>query len=133
MEAIGQCRHETHHPDGGVSYSRLRRRLPLRRNEAAGGGRAGGINLAEAVRAAIIPRAADRTAIPTVDRTLMGRVVMSTDLVVISSSEVVSTVSTTHSGDRSTAWIFPTDGMDIRMGIRTGRTTIRRTSRRRKD
>ena len=84
------------------------------------------VSLAAVVLAAIILAALDRTIIPRVGRTLMGRVVMSTDRMVISSSEVVST---THSGDRSTGMDIPTDGMDIRMGIRTGRTTIRRTSR----
>jgi hypothetical protein len=65
--------------------------------------------------AAIIPVAADRRVIPTIDREDTG------DRVVTSSSEVVST---THSGDRSTRM-----GMDIRMGTRTGRPIIRRTSR----
>jgi hypothetical protein len=103
--------------------------LPLRRNEAAVAAVLAVVNPAEAVLAAIILAAADRTATPTVDRTLMGRVVMSTDRVVTSSSEVVSTVSTTHSGDHSTGMDIRTGGMDIRMDIRTGRTTIRRTSR----
>jgi hypothetical protein len=66
--------------------------------------------------AAIIPVAADRRVIPTIDREDTSGV-----RVVTSSSEVVST---THSGDRSTRM-----GMDIRMGTRTGRPIIRRTSR----
>jgi len=93
----------------------LAARLPLRRNEAAVAACWRAVNMAEAVRAG------DHSRRPThgdsnVDRTLMGRVVMSTDLVVISSSEVVSTVSTTIWGP-STGMDIPTDGMDIRMGI----------------
>ena len=85
------------------------------------------VSLAAVVLAAIILGALDRTIIPTVGRTLMGRVVMSTDRMVISSSEVVST---THFGDRSTRMGMDIHtGMDIRMGIRTRRTIIRRTSR----
>jgi len=93
--------------------------LPPRHNEVAAG------------QEAVNPAAADRRVIPTVDRTLMDRVVMSTDPVVMSSSEVVST---THSGDRFIRMRKDIrTGMDIRMGIRmgirTGRTIIRRPSR----
>src|SRR5258706_4486541 len=107
------------------SYSRWRRQLPPRHNEAAV---AAVLAAAAAVQeafilAAIILAAADRTTTPTVDRTLMGRMAISTDRTAISSSEVDST---THSGDRSTQI-----GTDIRtgMGIRAGRTIIRRPSR----
>ena len=84
------------------------------------------IILAAAVLAAIILAAANRTVIRTVDRTLMGHVVISTDRMVISSAEVVST---THSGDRSTMGMAILTGMDIHMGIQAGRTIIRQTSR----
>ena len=109
------------------SYSRWRRQLPPRHNEAAV---AAVLAAAAAVQeafilAAIILAVADRTTTPTVDRTLMGRMAISADRMVISSSEVVST---THSGGRSTRMAMDIGtGMDIRMGIRTGRTTIRRT------
>jgi len=101
--------------------------LPPRHSEAAVAAVLAAVSLAEAVPAAIILAAADRRVIPMVDRTLMGRVVISTDRMVMSSSEV----STTHSGDRSTGMGMDilTGGMDIRMGIRTGRTIIRRPSR----
>jgi len=99
--------------------------LPPRHNEAAAEAVLAAVSLAEAVLAAVILAAADRKVIPMVDRTLMGRVVISTDRMVMSSSEV----STTHSGDRSTGMGMDIrTGMDIRMGIRTGRTVTRRTS-----
>jgi len=107
--------------------------LPPRHNGAAVAAVLAAVILAAAVLAAIVLAATDRTGIPTVDRTLMGRAVISTDRVVMSSSEVVST---THSGDRSirTGMDIRTVmdirmGMDIRMDIQTGLTIIRRTSR----
>ena len=81
---------------------------------------AAGAVLAAFILAAITLAAADRTTTPTVDRTLKGRMVISTGRTAMSSSEVDST---THSGDRSTHM-----GTDIRTGmaIRAGRTIIRR-------
>jgi hypothetical protein len=83
--------------------------------------------LAAVSLAAIILAAAARRVIPTVGRTLVGRVVISIDRMVRSSSEVVST---THSGDRFTRMGMDIrTGMDTPMNIQAGRTSIRRRSR----